>query len=397
MDEAVRMAALSQGWVGFSTTITNLAANLFLSECLKMLEPKILIIMGGPQVTDRNAEELLSSFSSIDAAVPAPAFQALERLVKRRDSNDGVPGAWVRCADGRIVNGGPSEWPLVDELPPANWSDLRLDLYDPSLFLEDCEEEDLASYYPAIPLHTSRGCSHNRCGFCYNVAIYPRYASQSPQRVLRELTHQIDQIGSRGFFFTDFELNGDPKRLEDTCDLIIREDLDVRFFSWFRLDKITYHSLEKLYNAGGRQIFIGLEAVDDHLLRLMRKGYNSSLAIEKLRVLDDFATGHPGFAYKFNLIKHYPGETLESVKNTLDIVTQYGGLFEGRLAAAVEFILHEGTQAHRDARTPLVGCMDVLLPRTAKLRSYQFLADNSEDSTTLERAKIWHEVASQIQ
>jgi len=398
LEKAREIVNSAMGWVGFSTTITNLAANLFLACHLKAMDPGLFIVMGGPEITARNAHELLNSFPYIDAVIPAPAYEPLANLVSdiRLSRTGPLPkGVWRRTKDGEIEFDDTRCWVALDELPPANWQEIDLNRYQPGFILRDAL--DISRWYPTIPLHTSQGCSYNLCDFCYNATLYPRFGVQSPKRVLAEITHQIDNVGSCGFFFSDFEFNASATRVKEISRLIRGLPDEIRFSAWLKLDKLDTDLLEAIYDAGGRQIFVGVEAVDDDLLRLMRKGYNARTGLEKLQMLYSFWEAFPDLRFQFNLITNYPGESLESVKNTLAQIAENPHLFCQRVASVVEFMLHEGTYAFKALASSAVGCMEPLLPPGANVRSYRYLFPRPGDKTLNERLEIWSAIRALVQ
>ena len=348
-------------------------------------------MFGGPQITDRNAHELLSSFEWLDATIPAPAYVPLAALVTdpaQARTRPLPPGSWRRSASGEIESNPVPAWIDLDTLPAADWSGVDLRRYVPGFLLVDTPE-GMALWYPTIPLHSSQGCSYNACGFCYNVALYPRFAVQSPAHVIDDLRHHVDVVGSRGFFFTDFEFNSQPHRVLEICRRVQDLPYEIRFYSWLRLDKIGRSLLDAMYAAGARQVFIGVEAIDDDLLRLMRKGYTAKFALAQLELLTRFSTEYPDFRFEFNLITSYPGETLASVRNTLAQLAQRPHLFYHRVAAVVEFMLHEGTHAFHELRAIAVGCNEPLLPPGARVRSYRHVYAAPHDPTAAARREIW--------
>jgi hypothetical protein len=394
-----REIARSAGtWVGFSTAITNLASNLFVARELKSLRPELVTIFGGPEVTSRNAPEMLASFPFIDAAIPAPAYASLAWLAQNTESigQRRVPAGVVWRSGDTIEAGAQGQSMDLDEIPPANWTSFPMGLYDVGFVLKDLSSE-LCKYYPTIPVHTSQGCSYNRCDFCYNTSLYSSFATRAPVRVVAELHHQIRVMGTRGFFFTDFEFNAVPSRVAEICRLIRQTGDSIRFYAWLRLDKTDKELLERVYEAGARQIFIGVEAVDDEILTLMRKGYDARLALERLEMLHEFVGDHPDFRYEFNIISNYPGETLGSVRNTLAQIAENPHLFLGHVAAVVDFMLHEGSPAHVRLAGSAVGCMTPLLPRGAAVRSYRHLLQPDDTPDYRQRVQIWAAVRALLQ
>jgi hypothetical protein len=119
----------------------------------------------------------------------------------------------------------------------------------------------------------------------------------------------------------------------------------------------------------------------------MNKGYESQLAIQQLKLLYEFWEEHPDFTYTFNLIVDYPGETLESVKNTLAIVTEEPQLFFGRVAACCRFHLYEGTPEYVRLGSKAIGCLSGLLPPGVDVPSFRYLFP-SERADTEKRSRM---------
>ncbi|MGA8498471.1 MAG: radical SAM protein [Xanthobacteraceae bacterium] len=404
---AEAIARTAQGWVGFSTTVTNFAPTLFLARRLREIDPDLLLIIGGPHVTVRNAEHILRACRVFDFAIPLPAFEALRMLLtdvgaaRRRPV---PPGAWraTRQADVgskpfgmRVVDvessAGSSRIDL-EALPPADWTWAHLNRYD-SGFLMKNATGNFDKWYPTVPLQTSRGCSYSRCKFCHNVVDYPKYSMQSPDRVAHEIRHQIRTVGSRGFFFTDDEFSGSRRRTLEICRKLRSLDEDIRYFCWVRLDRIDAELLEEMYASGARQLFIGVEAVDGELLSLMDKGYGSREAVANLKLLRNFADRHPELVYVFNLIVDYPGETLSAVRNTLAIVANNPELFVGKVAACCVFHLYEGTPAFEQLGACAIACIDPLLPSDIAVPDLRYLYPPTGLETRDARMEIWSAIA----
>ena len=396
--QAERLVSEAHGWIGLSTVVTNLAATLFLAQRIRELDKDILIVLGGPHITSRTAGPLLQCFPCLDAAIPAPAFlplaDALEAHFAGR-SLTGIPGVWSRESPGGAIHeGGSQRWINLDELPPADWTNLPLNLYESGFMMRN-DSGDFSPWYPTIPIQTSRGCSFSRCRFCHNVTDYPKYQMQSPARVAAEVKRQIETTGSRGFFFTDDEFAGSRKRTIEICRSLIELDEDIRFFCWLRLDSFDPELLDIMYRAGARQLFIGCEAVENKLLNQMNKGYDGKVAFQQLVMLDEFWKKHPDFIYTFNLIVDYPGETIESVEETLKIVAKNPHLFFNRVAACCQFHLYEGTPEYCSWKGELVGCLDGVLPPGVRMPSFRYLYPYTSPHRE-ERMEIWSGLAEFI-
>ncbi|MBV8754437.1 MAG: radical SAM protein [Hyphomicrobiales bacterium] len=405
--QAEAIAGAAAGWVGFSTTITNFAPTLFLARRMRELDPDLLLIIGGPHISARNAAQILRACRVFDFAVPTPAFAALESLladIGRARHGPLPPGVWRARREATSGNGSSAASAVdiecgsgqvrmdLNALPPADWTWARLSRYD-SGFLMKNTSGDFTKWYPTIPVQTSRGCSYSRCKFCHNVVDYPKYSMQRPERVAQEVRHQIATVGSRGFFFTDDEFSGSRRRTVEIGRELRALDEEVRYSCWVRLDKIDAELLDDMYAAGARQLFIGVEAVDDDILLLMDKGYGSREALRNLKLLYQFADRHPDLVYVFNLIVDYPGETLASVRRTLAVVAENPELFVGKVAACCVFHLYEGTPAFEQLGDGATACIDPLLPADVTVPDLRYLYPPVGVETRPDRMEIWSAIA----
>lgn len=374
-------------WLGFSAVITNLPATLYLVREVRRRNPDLFLVIGGPYVTPRTAGPLLEAMPELDAAVPPPAYEPLIELLRSAGSGNrgATPGTWRRV-DGRIeVDPRRVETPL-DDVPPARWRDLPMDLYDSGFQLRMTGKER-TKFYPTVPIETSRGCSYSRCGFCHNVVDHKKYRMRRPERVVEEMLQHRATVGSDGFFFTDDEFGGSDRRTEALCDEL--GALGVRWFCWVRLDTVDRPFLDRLYEGGARQLFIGVEGVEDRLLAAYRKGYGAVEALERLRVLHEFWLDHSDFLYHFNLISNHPDETLDAVRATLAAVSKEPELFVGRLAACCSYHLYEATPDFVRFVGRARPCLDPVLPPDLPVPSFRWLLPQHDPATAARRYAIW--------
>lgn len=374
-------------WLGFSTVITNLPATLYLLREVRRRAPHLFLVIGGPYVTPRSATALLRAAPELNAAVPLPAYAPLLELLRGvvAERCTLVPGTWQRIggrleADPRRV-----ETPL-DEVPPARWRDLPMPLYVSGFQLEAGPAER-GRFYPTVPIETSRGCSYSRCTFCHNVVDHKKYRMRHPQRVAAEIAHQRATVGSDGFFFTDDEFGGSERQTAALCEALA--EYDLRWFCWVRLDTVDRPFLERIYRAGARQLFLGVEAVEDSLLAAYRKGYGAAEALARLRGLHEFWEDHPDFLYHFNLISNHPKETVDAVRGTLALVAAHPELFVGRLAACCSYHLYEATPDFARFQSLSRPCLDPVLPPGVELPSFRWLLPQHDPATAGRRYAIW--------
>jgi len=370
-------------------TVGNLAASFYVAGVLRSQRPDLLIVAGGPHVSRRNAAGILQACPAIDAVVPAPAYWPLATLFGGRPGDDAlIPGVFSRDGCGGITDGGPARQPAIEDLPFADWSGVDLGRYAPAFDVSTAWGHRVSDRR-TIPLQTSRGCSYSRCEFCHNVVDYPRLTMQSPERVAAEVGHQLRTLGAASFFFTDDEFNSSRRRVRRIGQLLAVTDTPVRFMAWMRIDKLDTEMLEDLYRGGCREIFFGVEAVDDRLLDLMAKGYGADTALEGLRMAASFEAAHPEFRFHFNLIIDHPLEQLASVEQTLRVVCAEPELFIGRVAALCRYHLYEGTPAFARFGADAVGCLEPVVPPGTPVDSFRYLTPALDGAARDERMRLW--------
>lgn len=385
---ASEIAGTAETWLGFSVVVTNIPATIRLARDIKKLAPHLRIIAGGPHFHRGNATQWLEAIPEFDAVFIGDARVSLVEWLQGAEQSS--PGLVVERnqANSRLIH-----QPLRGRVPDhrfADWSGFELQEYESS-FLAPHEGR---SRMPVIPVHGAVGCSYNRCTFCYEVLLTPRFMARTPSDVVSEVDFQAKRHTTNLFFFTDLDFNSNYQRTKDLCDGLRTTCPAIRFSCWLRAHELDSEMLESLYSAGCRQMFIGMEAVTDNLLSLMAKGYDRNHAISVLRTLRDFSKRHGDVRYAFNLITNYPGETLDDVKETLALVRDEPSLFNNHVAALFQFSLTQNTivWARRDQMglKKVSGFLTLLLPNELShvLPSHQyFYEDNGEDAAT--RTLLW--------
>ncbi len=396
LDQAVEDIAARAGvWVGISVVVTSIPATIWICRRLKQLRPELRLALGGPNFHRDNARQWLEAVPEIDAVFVGDSRLSLAEWV--RDEAQSSPGLLVeRGSQSTAIRHQPSS----DRLPQdcrADWSDFDLMAYESSIIAPGTNYGDR----PVIPIRGATGCSYNKCTFCYEVLLTARYIPRTVADVVDEVIYQRSRHETDLFFFTDLDFNGDYRRTLDLCDELSRRAPGIRFACWLRAHELDGEMLEALYSAGGRQFFVGLEAVTDHLLSLMEKGYDGAHARHVLGILDDFGRRRSDVVYGFNLISHYPGETLDDVRETLAFVNEHRELFRSHVAALFEFTLTTNTVVWK-RRTQagiqqVEGFGKVLLPPPLSdlLPSHRYwYVDESPDFAT--RTLLWDVLRSAL-
>lgn len=183
---------------------------------------------------------------------------------------------------------------------------------------------DMAKYQPSpnqykrLPVATmiaSRGCPYN-CAFCNSTAIWTRmYRIRSVENVIQEIKQLVRDYGVKTISFWDDILGINKEWLNEFCDRLLEEKIDIIWSCSFRVDNADRQILKKMKQAGCWCIFYGVETIDQEILKAINKRVTVEQITNALKL-----TKEAGIEIKANLILGLPGETPERVKKILKIL-----------------------------------------------------------------------------
>lgn len=165
-----------------------------------------------------------------------------------------------------------------------------------------------------IPIVSSRGCPF-LCNFCLAYKVMGRkFRKRSAENVVAEIEHWYKQ-GFKEFEFSDDNFTFDIERAEKICDLIIAKKLKIKFLlgNGIRVDRVDENLLRKMKKAGCTFIAYGVEAINENVLKLMKKG------ISKDKVTKAIIMTHKlGIQTQANFIIGCAGDTFKTFKEALE-------------------------------------------------------------------------------
>ena len=140
----------------------------------------------------------------------------------------------------------------------------------------------------------SRGC-YGHCSFCYVNPFYVNddnssWRGRSAENIFEEIRSLHVSRGTRYFYFADANFFGPgregKKRVSRLANLLIENELDIRFGIECRANDVEEDSLSRLVQAGLREVFLGIESGCQHILNRYKKGVFTDVnerAVETLR------------------------------------------------------------------------------------------------------------------
>ena len=164
--------------------------------------------------------------------------------------------------------------------------------------------------YSISPMITSRGSPFS-CDFCSRPVFGQSFRSRSATNIVDEI-ESIAGLGYGRVWFADdcFTLN--RERLVETCDEIVKRQLDVGWECLSRVDTLKREIAAKMRRAGCVRVFFGIESGNNGILGLMRK----QITVEQARKAVHTAKS-VGLQVGAFFILGYPGESDETVLDTV--------------------------------------------------------------------------------
>ena len=172
--------------------------------------------------------------------------------------------------------------------------------------------------YMDFTVQGGRGCPH-ACTFCYNIKFNRRmWRFRRPESIIEEVKLLHLKYGVDSFHFIDDNFFTNFDRVEELCELIVKNNLNIRWKSSFRADyfqKLTPSFVDLLKNSGVRLLFVGGESGSPEILEKINK---------KISVEDIISTAE--ISKKYNLptsisfMSGFPFETEEDRGMTYDLM-----------------------------------------------------------------------------
>ena len=226
-----------------------------LLSTIKDLHPAIKIIVGGPQVTIMR-EQVLRECAAIDYGVFYEGEATLTELCQGEIPEADIKGLLSRQNEVIVYAGDREFMKDLDKIPWPRYEKFELD-----------------KYMGETTIYSSRGCPH-KCIFCPNRIISPYYRPRSPQHVVDEIEYWYKK-GGRQFNFDDDNFNMIRERVFAICDEIERrglKDLFLRCSNGIRADRVDREMLERMREVGFRYIAFGVDAGNNRMLEIVKKG-----------------------------------------------------------------------------------------------------------------------------
>ncbi len=296
--------------------------------------PSASIVLGGPHASAL-PKKVLEEFHDADYVLSGESEKSIVQLCRVLENKTDVRqvrGLYYR-ENGKIISNEPADKiQNLDEIShPA-----RILLEDE--YLDKKYYMILVRQRPVETIITSRGCPY-QCRFCCNISS--KYRPRSPENVLEEIVQRYEQ-GITNFDFADANFTFDHNRAMTIFDLIKKEKLNISFRIKSRTNSITKELVKKAKDAGVYLISLGMESGSQKILDRM----NKKTKIEN-NIIACKTVMNAGLKLNTGWIIGFPGETPESIKQTVDLIIQ----IKPTTANIGVLVPYPGTDVYEEAKS----------------------------------------------
>lgn len=301
-EDACQDAAKRGGVLAMPTFIDSLPVKVQVINRVRELNPEIITIVGGALIS--SMPEPLIKVLQPDYTILGEGEATLLELLDHIEAG-GTPATAKNIAGlGLLLNG------------TVHFTPKRQQLFDldvipiPDLFLFPSVQEN--PEIPELGITTSRGC-YARCSFCF--LNMEKLSYKSPERFELEVADLVAKHSIQYFYVNDLTFTSDLKRTFKICDVLAKFKLTWTCST--RVEKIQPELLQYMQKSGCRDIWYGVESVDQSVLDLA----NKATRVEEI----EFAvaeTVKAGIKVAANLIVGLPGESEESLRKMMAFCRQ---------------------------------------------------------------------------
>ena len=196
------------------------------------------------------------------------------------------------------------------------------------LFNMKLYNEVICRNYPNVQIMGSRGCPFS-CSYC-NIHLMNGCRVQrtrNPENIIEEMKYCIERYNPKEIYFDDDNIDANAKWLEELIDLKIKENLKIPFSCMGHVN-INPKLLEKMKKAGLQAIKFGIESTNNEVLRRLKKGITKDMAIKTIQKCKEL-----GIKTHLTYCIGLPGDTEETVKETIEFARNYGDHYQVSIAA----------------------------------------------------------------
>lgn len=260
------------------------------------------IVLGGPAFA-LMPEEFLD-VTGVEMGIVGEGEEAIVRLIDALTNGGSfydVPGL-IRRIDGKTL--------LQNKLETI-WSIDKIVIPERDLI-------ETAGYHKwggMVGIQTKRGCPL-KCVYCtYPIVEGKVIRLRDPVAVVDEIEMTSKEYNVNTFFIVDNVFNNPPEHAIAIAEEIKRRKLQLRFSAYLNPAFVTERLIGSLFDAGFTGIDYGVDALTDNVLKNLGKKFTTKDVVKAIEI-----TKKVGIECCLSMIFGGPGETMDSLKETVDII-----------------------------------------------------------------------------
>lgn len=309
---------------GISGLITTYRFQKWLIPHLKAINPEAPVVSGGGLATSNS--ELMFKETQVDITVAGEGEQTMTELCEALSTDaeiDGIPGICFRRNGTTAVNKKRKNIENLDSIPFPAWDLIPMEIYlqnpiwgtlagNSSGFKRD------EKVTRSMNIISSRGCPFS-CQYCYHLFGRSDYRFRSARSVVDEIEALVARYGVDFIGFVDDNMMASEKRLLEFCDLMEKKRFPITWGCHGRVTNAKAEILERMFQVGCVWIGYGIESGSQRMLDRMKKKARVEQA--KRAIINTRKVGiYPNTTFIFG----YPGETPETIQETIDFKRELG-------------------------------------------------------------------------
>lgn len=169
-----------------------------------------------------------------------------------------------------------------------------------------------------VNVRTAISCPFS-CAFCG----YPEHAGEYQTAPAREIEAELNRLSKiktvNSLHFIDDTFNIPKERYKEILKTIIKNKFKFKWHSYFRCQYSDREMVALMKESGCEGVFLGIESGNDRILKNMNKGANTSKYLQGIELLKEY-----GIVTFGNFIIGFPGETRETLRDTLQFIEESG-------------------------------------------------------------------------
>lgn len=327
------------------------------AQAIKSIRPDIPVVLGGPHVSVLPAES--TARPEVDIVVRGegeavwvrlceiieraqqqdPNFGASDLLDPAQGHLDGLLGITWHTPQGEERHN--PDHPAIADLDTLPWPAYHL--FKMNRYTNLQPATDHVDGARSFSILTSRGCPY-RCTFCSQSIMPIKWRARTPENVLAEWRHLVEELGAQEIGVLDDSANIMVDRLTTLADLLIEQNLSHVpwiFVNGIRANLASRELLGKLKKAGLRRTAFGVESGDPDILLSIDKKIDHDTIRQAFKNAKAVGLETIGF-----FIIGLPGETEESMERTIRFACEVDPL----IANFSMMTPYPGTQVYEIAR-----------------------------------------------